>query len=152
MPVLANALAAGFLARAGDLARAKRHVADLGTRRAERSYMWSALVRELSVAGVAVHDDALCSELLADLVPVEARAGSAPLSSRSPAARSPRRIAHRCAGRGRWALFVEAWEAYHRLGAKTWLEDLDLDEAHGVLHPRPTRASLGPPVLPPHIG
>ena len=43
-PILANSLGAGFLARAGDLAGARRHVAtviDLGGWRADRSYAWT---------------------------------------------------------------------------------------------------------------
>lgn len=72
-PVHAHAVAAGFNARAGDLDAASRHVGavfDLGTWRADRSYLWSVFVRELAVAAVAVDDRVLCDELLAELEPL----------------------------------------------------------------------------------
>lgn len=72
-PIHAHAVAAGFNARAGNLADASRHIAavhDLGTWRAERSYLWSVFVRELAVAAVAVDDRTLCAELLVELEPL----------------------------------------------------------------------------------
>lgn len=77
-PIHANAVAAGFLARAGDLEVAERHVAvvvDLGTWRADRSYLWSVFVRELAVAAVALDNRALCQELLEDLRPLVGSCG-----------------------------------------------------------------------------
>jgi len=77
-PVHAHAVAAGFTARAGDLAAARRHVAavqDLGTWRADRSYLWSVFVRELAYAAVEVGDRELCAELLAELVPLAGTCG-----------------------------------------------------------------------------
>ncbi len=66
-PVDANAVAAGFHARAGDLDAARRHVAavvDLGTWRADRSYLWSVFIRELSWAAIAIDDRQLGAQLL----------------------------------------------------------------------------------------
>lgn len=77
-PVHAHAVAAGFCARSDDLPAARRHaaiVADLGTWRADRSYLWSVFVRELAVAAIALDVGALCEELLADLSPVAATCG-----------------------------------------------------------------------------
>jgi hypothetical protein len=37
--------------------------------------MWSTVVPELSVAAIAPRDDALCSELLADLLPIASTCG-----------------------------------------------------------------------------
>lgn len=77
-PVHAHAVAAGFNARAGELDAAGRHVSavnDLGTWRAERSYLWSVFVRELAVAAVAVDDRALCGELLDELLPLAGSCG-----------------------------------------------------------------------------
>jgi hypothetical protein len=72
-PVHAHAVAAGFTARAGDLDRARHHVAavlDLGTWRADRSYLWSVLVREFAVAAVHLDDRDLATELFEDLRPL----------------------------------------------------------------------------------
>lgn len=72
-PVHAHAVAAGFLARAGDLEAAEHHVAtvvDLGTWRADRSYLWSVFVRELAHAAVVLGNRDLCVELLEDLRPL----------------------------------------------------------------------------------
>jgi hypothetical protein len=77
-PVHAHAVAAGFKARAGNLEAAAHHVAavqDLGTWRAERSYLWSVFVRELAVAAVAVEDRDLCAELLTELEPLAGLCG-----------------------------------------------------------------------------
>ena len=73
VPIHAHMVAAGFAARSGDLSAARRHatiVADLGSWRADRSYMWSVGVRELAMAAIALDDRPLCEELLADLSPV----------------------------------------------------------------------------------
>ena len=77
-PIHAHAAAAGFCARSDDLRAARRHVAivaDLGTWRADRSYLWSVFVRELAVAAIALDDRALCEDLLADLAPIAATCG-----------------------------------------------------------------------------
>ncbi|HEX2023289.1 MAG TPA: AAA family ATPase [Acidimicrobiales bacterium] len=77
-PVHAHSVAAGFLARAGDLDGARHHLAtvvDLGTWRADRSYLWSVFVRELSHAAVALDDRDLCAQLLDDLRPLAATCG-----------------------------------------------------------------------------
>ena len=72
-PVHAHAVAAGFLARAGHVDDAAHHVAavlDLGTWRADRSYLWSVFVRELAVAAIALDDRDLVQQLLDDLEPL----------------------------------------------------------------------------------
>ena len=77
-PVHAHAVAAGFSARDGDLPAARRHVAavrDLGTWRADRSYLWSVFVRELAYAAVQLDDRDLCAELLAQLEPLAGTCG-----------------------------------------------------------------------------
>jgi hypothetical protein len=77
-PIHAHAIAAGFSARAGDLPAARRHtaiVADLGSWRADRSYLWSVGMRELAVAAIALDDRSVCEELLADLTPIAATCG-----------------------------------------------------------------------------
>ena len=71
-PVHAHAVAAGFCARAGELAQARRHVATveaLGGWRADSSYLSSVFVRELGQAAAALGDDGLCADLLAAVRP-----------------------------------------------------------------------------------
>ncbi len=66
-PVHAHAVAAGFLARAGDLDAARREVdivAALGTWRADRSYLWSVFVGQLAEAAALLGDEALCRDVL----------------------------------------------------------------------------------------
>jgi hypothetical protein len=73
VPTHAHAVAAGFLARAGDIDGARREldiVLSLADWRAERSYLWSVFVGELVEAAVTVADHALCERLLDDLMPV----------------------------------------------------------------------------------
>ncbi|XVV12552.1 ATP-binding protein [Actinoplanes sp. CA-131856] len=72
-PAHAHAVAAGFRARAGDLAGARREadiVLALPDWRADRSYLWSVFAGELAVAAIALNDRPLCELLLADLLPL----------------------------------------------------------------------------------
>ena len=72
-PAHAHAIAAGFLARAGDREGARREldtVLSLEDWRADRSYLWSVFVGELATAAVAVDDGGLCRRLLDDLRPL----------------------------------------------------------------------------------
>ena len=71
VPTHAHAVAAGFLARAGDVDGARREldvVLSLADWRAERSYLWSVFVGELVEAAVAVTNQQLCEQLLDDLM------------------------------------------------------------------------------------
>jgi AAA ATPase domain len=73
VPTHAHAVAAGFLARAGDVDGARREldvVLSLADWRAERSYLWSMFIGEFVEAAVAVADHPLCERLLDDLMPV----------------------------------------------------------------------------------
>ena len=130
-PVHAHAVAAGFAARAGDLDAARRHVAavvDLGTWRSDRSYLWSVFVRELARAAMALDDRELCTMLLDDLAPL---AGSCGVNGAVVAfAGSHAHTAGLLAGAlGRVdesrALLDQAAAAYRRLGAASWLADLE---------------------------
>jgi hypothetical protein len=128
-PIHAHAVAAGFLARAGDLVAAERHVAtvvDLGTWRADRSYLWSVFVRELAYAAVRLGQRELCRELLDDLRPlgdscgvngaVVAFAGShAQTAGLLASATGERELAD--------LLFEDAASTYRRLGAMGWAAD-----------------------------
>ena len=77
-PVHAHGVAAGFLARAGDVDGARLHVdvvVDLGTWRVDRSYLWSVFVRELAHAAIAIGDRQLTAQLLDDVAPLAATCG-----------------------------------------------------------------------------
>jgi hypothetical protein len=131
--VHANAVAAGFHARAGDAERTRRHVSvvlDLGTWRADRSYLWSVFVRELSWAAIALDDASLCNQLFDDVAPlahtcgvngaVVAFAGSHAHTAGLLAAKLNRPD-------DATAFLTEARDVYERLGAKGWLAELGRD-------------------------
>jgi len=144
-PILANALAAGFLARAGDLAGSRRHLAtvvDLGTWRADRSYAWTGLVREVGVAAIALGDEALCLQLLADLMPLAGTCGvSGAVVSFAGSHAHTAGLLCSALGRESGPLFAQARDAYRRLGAAGWLAELDLQQAAPKV---PSAQSLAP--------
>ena len=128
-PVHAHAVAAGFLARAGDLEAARHHVAtvsDLGTWRADRSYLWSVFVRELAVAAIALDDRALCEELLADVAPLASTCGvnGAVVAFAGSHAHTAGSLAMHL-GDEDSGLLEDARAVYRRLGARSLLAELD---------------------------
>lgn len=130
-PIHAHAVAAGFLARAGDHDEARRHVAtvvDLGTWRADSSYLWSVFTRELAVAAIALHDDALCAQLLSDLEPLAATCGvnGAVVAFAGSHAHTAGLLAH-ALSRESQALLRTGRDTYQHLGAARWLEEVDRD-------------------------
>jgi tetratricopeptide (TPR) repeat protein len=77
-PVYAHAVAAGFLARAGDLDAARREVdivLELGAWQTDRSYLWSVLVGNLTDAAARLQDAELCARILDELRPVLSSCG-----------------------------------------------------------------------------
>jgi AAA ATPase domain len=137
-PIHANAVAAGFLARAGDLDGARRHVAtvaDLGGWQADRSYLWSVFVRELAFAAAALHDQALCAELLTDLEPLGATCGvNGALVAFAGSHAHTAGLLAAAAGREGRILLGHARAVYQRLDAAGWLAEIDHELAggHGV--------------------
>lgn len=125
-PIHAHAVAAGFLARAGDLGPARHHadaVVDLGSWRADRSYLRSVFIRELAHAAVALDDRDLCAQFLDDVQPLAgscgvngalvAFAGShAHTASLLAAALGQTEMSH--------ALLERAGVTYDRIGAVAW--------------------------------
>lgn len=72
-PAHAHAVAAGFLARAGDLDGARREldvVLALPDWHTDRSYLWSVYIGELVAAAIALDDRPLCRRLLDEILPV----------------------------------------------------------------------------------
>jgi hypothetical protein len=150
-PIHAHAVAAGFFARAGDLGEARHHVAtvvDLGTWRADRSYLWSVFVRELAQAAAALGDRTLCAQLLDDLRPlsrscgvngaVVAFAGSHAHTAGLLAAALDQPDVSR-------QLLEMASDAYRALGAQGWLAEVGRDQAatHTLGEASPATASMG---------
>ena len=77
-PVHAHAVAAGFMARAGDLDAARREVdivLELGAWQADRSYLWSVFVGNLTDAAVRLEDAELCARILDEFRPVTSSCG-----------------------------------------------------------------------------
>ena len=128
-PVHAHAVAAGFLARAGDVDGARRHVAtvlDLGTWRIDRSYLWNVLVRELSVAAIALHDHGLSEQLLADVAPLAGSCGvnGAVVAFAGSHAHTAGLLAG-ALGRDGDPLLQQAEGIYRRLGAAGWAAEIE---------------------------
>ena len=143
-PIHAHAVAAGFFARAGDLGAAHQHVAtvvDLGTWRADRSYLWSVFVRELARAALALEDRDLCARLLGDLHPVAGSCGvnGAVVAFAGSHAHTAGLLAA-ALGQADEArqLLDQANDTYRRLGATGWLAEVrgELGATH-VLGPAP---------------
>ena len=140
-PMLAQAIAAGFCARAGDLSAARRHTAivdDLGTWRADRLYFWSVGVRELALAAVALDDRQLCEELLTELAPIAATCGvnGAVVAFAGSHGHIAGLLATHLGADGE-ALLADAAAVYQRLGANAFLADLPAVGATSTDAPRP---------------
>ncbi len=130
-PVHAHSVAAGFSARAGDLEAASRHVAavvDLGTWRVDRSYLWSVFVRELAQAAIATDNRSLAGELFEDLVPLAHTCGvnGAVVAFAGSHSHTAGLLAAALGdGPTSLALLSDAADAYRRLGATGWLDELE---------------------------
>lgn len=143
-PVHAHGVAAGFLARAGDVDGARRHLAavvDLGTWRVDRSYLWSVFVRELAHAAIATDDHDLASELLADVLPLASTCGvnGAVVAFAGSHAHVAGLLADAVGdGSSARALLDEATATYRRLGANGWASDVGAGTTgSGVATPAP---------------
>ena len=128
-PIHAHAVAAGFRARSNDLPAARHHaaiVADLGTWRADRSYLWSVFVRELAVAAIALDDRTLCEELLADLAPIAATCGvnGAVVAFAGSHGHVAGLLASHLGVPGADAFLTGAAAVYERIGAVAYLADV----------------------------
>jgi AAA ATPase domain len=129
-PVHAHAVAAGFNARAGDVDAARHHAAavvDLGGWRVDRSYLWSVFVRELAVAAIALDDRGMCAALLDDLLPLAGSCGvnGAVVAFAGSHAHTAGLLAAALEYDVAPSLLEQARRTYERLGAYSWLADLD---------------------------
>lgn len=141
-PIHAHAVAAGFCARSDDLPAARRHaaiVADLGTWRADRSYLWSVFVRELAVAAIALDDHALCQELLAELAPIAATCGvnGAVVAFAGSHGHVAGLLASHLGVATADPFLADADAVYERLGANAYLADLRALPQATTGRPRP---------------
>lgn len=122
-PVHAHAVAAGFAARAGDLAAARRHVGavrDLGGWHSDRSYLWSVYVPELAHAAISLGEEVLAAELLGELVPISGFCGvnGALVAFAGSHAETAGRLSAALGDRTRSRTLLEhACAVYERLGA-----------------------------------
>ena len=142
-PVHAHAVAAGFLARAGDLDAADRHVAtvvDLGTWRADRSYLWSVFVRELAHATVALGNRELAVQLLEDLRPLADSCGvNGAVVAFAGSHAQPAAMLAAAVGQHETAelLLERATATYRRLGSPAFESQRHLPTSSTKAHRRP---------------
>jgi tetratricopeptide (TPR) repeat protein len=126
IPAFAHAVAAAFLARAGDLRRARRHVTTavvLGSWKADRSYLSSVFVGNLTAAATVLADSELCTEILEELRPLATSCavhGAIVAFSGSHAHHAG--LAAAALGRTEVAveLLRQAVDTHQRLGAAVW--------------------------------
>ena len=125
-PAYAHAIAAGFLARAGDLDEARHEVdtvVSLDEWRTDRSYLWSILVGELATAAIALEDQGLCRRLVDDIRPLRSTCavnGALVCFMGAHAHRLGRLYAALDDRREARVLFGEALAIHERLGARVW--------------------------------
>lgn len=129
-PVHAHAVAAGFRARAADLADARRHldtVLELGSWQADRSYLWSVFIREFAYAACALADTELCARLFADVEPLAGTCGvnGAVVAFAGAHAHTAGLLAAALGRSDRAAELLDGAAAgYARLGAAGWLAEV----------------------------
>ena len=126
-PVLAHAVAAGALAKAGDLEGAKDEVAKVdgsGGWQSEGSYLRSVLVGHLAEAGVALGDRELCVRLLADIEDITDACGvnGAVVAFAGPFAHSAGILASALGDQETArSMLHQSIESSRRLGAAVWV-------------------------------
>ena len=129
-PVHAHAVAAGFYARSGNEQLARRHLAivlDLGSWRADRSYLRSVFLRELASAVVVLGEPKLAGELFEEIRPLAAgcAVNGALVVFAGSYADTASRLATALGRREEAAeLRQQALDTYDRLGAWGWRREL----------------------------
>lgn len=126
-PVLAHAVAAGALAKAGDLEGAEREVKKMesaGGWQSEGSYLRSVLVGHLAEASVALGNRELCSHLLADIKDLTSACGvnGAVVAFAGPFAHSAGILSSAVGDHGSaTSMLRQSIEMSRRLGATVWV-------------------------------
>jgi tetratricopeptide (TPR) repeat protein len=129
-PVHAHAVAAGFCARSGDEQLARRHLAivlDLGSWRADRSYLRSVFLRELAATVVALGELTLARELFEEIRPLApaCAVNGALVVFAGSYADTASRLATALDRRDEAAVLrQQALDTYDRLGAWGWRREL----------------------------
>jgi hypothetical protein len=138
VPSHAHAVAAGFLALAGEPAdlegarRALDTVLALGTWRADQSYLWSVFIGAMATAAARLEDRALCAELLTELEPMTHTCGVNGavvcfMGSNAHWAGILARVLGRTDDAQRW--LDQALTVHQRLGAAAWEAETSLELA-----------------------
>jgi tetratricopeptide (TPR) repeat protein len=146
-PVHAHAVAAGFLARAGDLDAARPEVdiaLELGAWQADRSYLWSVFVGNLTDAAVRLEDAELCARILDELRPVTSSCGvNGAVVAFAGSHAHVAGLAAAALGRHEEAraLLEQAVAVHARLGARVW-EAASRDALHGLAAYGPETAAV----------
>lgn len=128
-PVVSHAVAAGALAKAGDLEAAEnevRMVAVLGGWQSEGSYLRSVLVGHLADASIALGDGELCAHLLADIEDIVDSCGvnGAIVAFAGPFAHTAGILAFALGDQELARLRLrQSIETSRRLGAALWVRD-----------------------------
>jgi hypothetical protein len=125
-PVLAHAVAAGALAKAGDLAGADNEVGKMvvaGSWQSEGSYLRSVLVGHLAEASIALENRELCADLLADIEEIADACGvnGAVVAFAGPFAHSVGILASALGDQETArSMLLQSIETSRRLGAAVW--------------------------------
>jgi hypothetical protein len=133
-PAHAHAVAAGFLARAGDQEAARRELDTVLSLdwRGDRSYLWSVFVGEMTAAAIALKDRSLCEQLLDDLLPVaDTCAVNGALVCFMGAHAHRVGLLHAALGQSALAQawLAKALQIHRRLGARAWEAETGLELA-----------------------
>jgi hypothetical protein len=101
-------------------------VVDLGTWRADRSYLWSVFVRELAHAALALDNRDLCRQLLEDLRPIAGSCGvnGAVVAFAGSHGHTAGLLAAVDEPELATLLLDQAAATYRRLGAAGWLDEI----------------------------
>jgi len=128
LPTHAHAVAAGFLARSGDLQGARRELDTVLSLdwRSDRSYMWALFVGEVAAAAIALDDHEVSRQLVADLGPLadNCAVGGALVSFMGSHAHTVG-LLHECLGElpEAGSALEKAVATHRRLGAVSWLDE-----------------------------
>jgi hypothetical protein len=151
LPTHAHAIAAGFLARAGDLDGARRELDTVLAMdwHSDRSYMWALYIGEIAAAAAALGDDAVCAQVLDDLHPLRdsCAVGGALVSFMGSHAHTVGLLQAALGDLDAAVRTLEGALATHRrLGARSWVQET-AEALAGMTQRRRARPQDGRPAL-----